>query len=329
MAIFLLVWSVKAWGDENEVRKYIKKIISSIERKGCSKENWSSCKDVKPGDRFFMLMMGKEPRGIIGSGWISSKSYKRKDWRGLPKEHIYADILFDTFLDPEENILHINVLERKIPNFHWKSRQRAQRLKENIAEDLEREWRAFLKRMGKLNEERIEECRKKALEIGNKKRVNEGKRRKGRKKEEDKKSERNQLELLPDEEEVENVFRKIKKRKTKRKYLEGAVKQVMVNAFERNRKAREECIKHYGTKCYVCGFDFEEMYGEIGKGFIHVHHLKPMKEIAEWYKTHKRRYKIDPKKELRPVCPNCHAMLHRKEPPLKIEELKKMIKTRR
>ncbi len=328
MSTFILIWSVKAWGDENEVRKYIKKIIKNIEKKGCCKEEWSSCKNAKPGDRFFMLMMGREPRGIIGSGWIISESYKRKDWRGLPKDHIYAHVLFDTFLDPEKYILHIDVLERKIPNGHWKSRQRAQRLREDIAEALEREWGAFLKKIGKLDEKRIEECRKKALQWRSKKDMDKGKKEIEKKDGKSNKTKGNQTELLPDEEEVENVFRKIKKRRAKKKYLEGAVKLVMVNAFERNKKAREECIRHFGTKCYVCGFDFEEKYGEIGKGFIHVHHLKPMKEIAEWYKTHKRRYKIDPKEELRPVCPNCHAMLHRREPPLKIEELKEIIENR-
>lgn len=97
-------------------------------------------------------------------------------------------------------------------------------------------------------------------------------------------------------------------------YYEGAAKRVTVNAYERNTKARDACIKHYGTNCAVCGFNFGTAYGDIGSGFIHVHHLISLTSI-------KAQYQVDPVKDLRPVCPNCHAMLHRKEPPFSIEEL--------
>lgn len=85
---------------------------------------------------------------------------------------------------------------------------------------------------------------------------------------------------------------------------EGALKRVVVNRYERDPGARAECIAKYGTDCSVCGFSFGAAYGEHGEGFIHVHHLVPLAAI-------RRRYKVDPIKHLRPVCPNCHAMLHR------------------
>ncbi len=87
-------------------------------------------------------------------------------------------------------------------------------------------------------------------------------------------------------------------------YYEGATKKITVNVYERSAKAREDCIDNYGVSCSVCGFNFKEFYGEIGEGYIHVHHLKPLSEIGEGYK-------LDAVKDLRPVCPNCHAMLHR------------------
>lgn len=85
---------------------------------------------------------------------------------------------------------------------------------------------------------------------------------------------------------------------------EGALKRVVVNRYERDPGARAECIAVYGTDCSVCGFNFGATYGERGEGFIHVHHLIPLATIG-------RRYKVDPIAHLRPVCPNCHAMLHR------------------
>ena len=101
-------------------------------------------------------------------------------------------------------------------------------------------------------------------------------------------------------------------------YVEGAVKQVLVNAYERNPEARAACISNYGAVCQVCGLDFSKMYGPIGLGFIHVHHLVPLSAMQQ-------ETVVDPIKDLRPVCPNCHAMLHRENPPLPIEALQALI----
>ena len=97
-------------------------------------------------------------------------------------------------------------------------------------------------------------------------------------------------------------------------FLEGATKRVVVNAYERDPKARSACLLHYGYSCVVCGFNFGDNFGEIGNDFIHVHHIEPISKV-------KGARKIDPVTDLRPVCPNCHAMLHRSDPPFTIEEL--------
>lgn len=99
---------------------------------------------------------------------------------------------------------------------------------------------------------------------------------------------------------------------------EGAKKQVYVNSYERNSSARECCVKHYGARCIICGFDFEEVYGKVGKDVIHVHHLKPLHEIGETYR-------VDPIHDLRPVCPNCHVIIHKSNPPYSIDEVIAMI----
>jgi len=102
------------------------------------------------------------------------------------------------------------------------------------------------------------------------------------------------------------------------KYVEGARKQVRVNAYERDPRARKACLKKHGFNCAVCGFSFEARYGLLGKDFIHVHHLKPM-ALTDG------EYELDPVTDLRPVCPNCHAMLHRQEQMLSIEELQAIL----
>lgn len=98
-------------------------------------------------------------------------------------------------------------------------------------------------------------------------------------------------------------------------HVEGALKQITVNSYERNKEARRKCIEHYGPACVVCGFNFELFYGEIGTGFIHVHHTAEISSIGE-------EYEVDPINDLKPVCPNCHAMLHRVKPAMTIEELR-------
>ncbi len=70
-----------------------------------------------------------------------------------------------------------------------------------------------------------------------------------------------------------------------------------------SRSDRMACIGHYGEKCWVCGIDFVEVYGEIGEGVIHVCH----NDITNTSSA------VDPISQLRPICPNCLAMLHRRD----------------
>ncbi|MBQ4548658.1 MAG: HNH endonuclease [Bacteroidales bacterium] len=101
---------------------------------------------------------------------------------------------------------------------------------------------------------------------------------------------------------------------------EGLRKSVYVNVYERSSEARKKCIQIKGTTCVICGFDFEKIYGDLGKGFIHVHHIVPMSSTNGTYV-------VNPETDLIPVCPNCHAMLHRGKNGnvLSIDELKAII----
>lgn len=103
------------------------------------------------------------------------------------------------------------------------------------------------------------------------------------------------------------------------RFFEGATRRVSVNAYERNAVARQRCIDVHKCRCSVCEFDFEAVYGEVGRGFIHVHHLKPLSEVGQ-------EYEVDPVRDLRPVCPNCHAMIHAGNEMLSIEALRALIR---
>ena len=101
---------------------------------------------------------------------------------------------------------------------------------------------------------------------------------------------------------------------------EGAKRKVTVNAYERNPLARAACIAHHGHGCKVCGVDLGAKYGQIAEGYIHVHHIVPISSIG-------RSYQVDPIRDLVPVCPTCHAILHLRVPPLSVAEAKTLMAT--
>lgn len=109
---------------------------------------------------------------------------------------------------------------------------------------------------------------------------------------------------------------------TPEQFIEGASKTIAVNTYERNTEARDKCIKHHGYRCAVCNFDFVTFYGSIGDNYIHVHHVVPLSEIG-------REYVLNPIKDLMPVCPNCHAIIHRTRPAMSVEQLKRHLVKRR
>ncbi len=102
-------------------------------------------------------------------------------------------------------------------------------------------------------------------------------------------------------------------------YEEGEAVYHQLNKYERNRKARQTCIAAHGCTCSVCGFDFGKVYGDAFAGIIEVHHLVPISQIG-------KKYVVDPVKDLRPVCANCHTALHsKKDGVYTIEELKALV----
>ena len=100
-------------------------------------------------------------------------------------------------------------------------------------------------------------------------------------------------------------------------YPEGMGMMVMVNRYERSAVARQKCKERYGTKCFLCDLEMGNFYGPEVAGLIHVHHLDPISSAER---------ETDPVRDLRPVCPNCHAVIHSRRPPRTIEEVKEMLR---
>ena len=105
-------------------------------------------------------------------------------------------------------------------------------------------------------------------------------------------------------------------------YAEGATLQVTVNLFERSRTARDACIAYWGSICSVCKLDFQLTYGADSNRCIHVHHLKPLSSLRS-------AQEVNPVNDLRPVCPNCHTVLHTTKPPTSIGELRRRLRRKK
>ena len=102
------------------------------------------------------------------------------------------------------------------------------------------------------------------------------------------------------------------------KHADGKVMCGHLTTFERKKCNRDACLAKHGYKCQVCGFDFEEHYGELGRHFIEVHHIVPLSTI-------RREYIINPETDLIPLCSNCHSMIHRfSNEAMPINEFKKL-----
>lgn len=103
-------------------------------------------------------------------------------------------------------------------------------------------------------------------------------------------------------------------------YAEGSITYYYGKRYERNPENRKRAIEFHGSTCKVCGFNFEMQYGERGRGFIEIHHIKPLSAVKE-------EVEINPEADLVPLCANCHRMIHRnKDDVLTVEELKNIIR---
>lgn len=97
---------------------------------------------------------------------------------------------------------------------------------------------------------------------------------------------------------------------------EGAVIVKESRAYERSRFNRAVCLSQYGFQCRGCGQDMDEKYGPLSIEVIDVHHIVPVSQMGG-------PKKLDPLRDLVPLCPNCHRVVHSEKQPLSVSELRK------
>ncbi|MET4493545.1 HNH endonuclease [Bradyrhizobium sp. LA7.1] len=101
-------------------------------------------------------------------------------------------------------------------------------------------------------------------------------------------------------------------------FPEGAKQRVEVNRYERDRRNRAAALAIHGYVCKACDSDLSSVYGAAAAGLIEIHHLTPVSRLGEGYC-------LDPASDLVPLCPNCHRVAHRRDPPFTPAELRAMV----
>ena len=264
---FLFAWNPNRWDWLNLQEK-----IDHLEKIGYVQKRWScgNSKSIIKGDRVFLIRLGQEPKGIMGSGYAKSSYYVAPHWDGTEgKTTNYIDIEFDVLINPEENILFDKATLESIDKNNaqqWFPQQSGIAIKKEVVDALEVNWFNFI----------MENKYIRSNFFSN--------------------------DLVTGYEET---------------FREGKSKDIIQTCYERNPLARKRCLSLYGHSCKVCAYNFEQFFGKVGKGYIHVHHINQISEIG-------REYEIDPIKDLIPICPNCHAMIHSKRPAFTIEEIQQI-----
>lgn len=263
MKTFLFTWNPNKWNWTT-----LEQSIDHLEQTGRTIEKWtvSAHRKIQPGDRAFLMRLGKEPKGIMAAGYVDTPPFLSKHW--IEDKLVHRVMIdFESIINPEkEQLLSLDILNQgNLEKVTWTPQSSGVEINSDVVDELEAVWFDFLTNRG----------------IGQKSFIE---------------TERNE-QLV---------------------YTEGMSNQVLVTKYERNRYARKTCINYHGLSCSVCKFNFEKRYGELGKDFIHVHHLRRVADIGT-------EYIVDPIKDLRPVCPNCHAMIHKRKDPYTIDELKDII----
>jgi 5-methylcytosine-specific restriction protein A len=266
MQSYLFAWNPNNWEwKEDDLTKTILKVASS----GSANDSWScgNRRMLARGSRFFLIRLGKDPRGIVGSGKTTSEPTLGAHWdpqlRSQNRKALYVDLEFD-FLSKEPLITWRELQQPPYSGMRWGIQASGISLPPLIADAIEGLWARRT--------------------LGND-------------------------PLLPDEISSDESF------------PEGAQRTVLVNAYERNPQARAACIAYFGLRCAVCDILLEERYGDVAAGFIHVHHIVPLSKIT-------RQYRVNPKRDLRPVCPNCHSIIHLAPAPFSIEEARRLVRRR-
>jgi 5-methylcytosine-specific restriction protein A len=243
--------------------------LAEFRRSGLLRKSWSCgrTRRIERGDRVYLMRLGLDPKGIIGSGFVTQEPHEEEHWDQDRAAAGDGALFVEVGFDQLSEVPLIGLAELEEPPFaevNWTPQGSGFRILPAVSAALDAAW-----------------------------------------------ARRTGAGFLQGPDELVSDL----------PLVEGAQQTVTVNAYERNPEARRRCLAHYGHRCFVCDFSFEEVYGDYVRRYIHVHHIVPVSAIGE-------SYVVDPIRDLRPLCPNCHAAIHRTNPIISPEDLRDLIRAR-
>ena len=256
MKTYLLTWNPRRWRWDDLAETSAKTLAG----KGVI-GSWScgNTKSIASGDRIFLMRVSEEPKGIIGSGWVTTAPHLRLHWdtdkAAAGEECLGVDGEWERLINPAVDApLEMRELKKgRLAGFNWTPQSSGTRIPDDVAEELEEKWSTHV---GKTS-----------------------------------------TAIVATDSELEA--------------MEGAERIAFVRHRKREQFLRDAKVveaRKLGNgrlKCEVpgCGFDFEIVYGELGRDYAQVHHLKPLGDRTTPSQTRLT--------DLVVVCANCHAMIHR------------------
>ncbi len=151
---FLLTWNPdRSHWNVQELKEGAKR----TKRGRVWKSRWScgNTKKIKAGDRVFLVKLGKEPRGIVASGWVveptkhkpvrqGSAVYEDAHWKEDKAEDekaLYVDVAFDHVVDPDSGVLPVDYLRSGVyEGMTWTPQNSGVTIPEKVARRLEKDW---------------------------------------------------------------------------------------------------------------------------------------------------------------------------------------------
>lgn len=140
MSTFLLTWNPSKWHWDD-----LSDWAAKVQRKGSASFGWScgGTRRIRKGDRIFLLRQGVEPRGLIGSGWVTSeKPQEGEHWDdgGLPSRRaLYVDVEWDVLA--EDPIIRRDELEEaSFAGPNWNTQASGITIEPEYARTIEAEW---------------------------------------------------------------------------------------------------------------------------------------------------------------------------------------------
>lgn len=266
---YILPWSPKRWPWPALAQQAL-----AVQKGTPTQDRWvcGANREIKPGDRIFLMQVDVPQAGIFASGWAASGTSEAPYADELEPEMMrLANFVFvelDTLIYPEsEPILYRQTLAKTPPfsSLDWEIQAEGLALPAAAAYALEQAWETYA---------------------------------------------------------GESLFHLAQEIPLPEATAAGAANALAINAYEADPIARRRCLHQYGVCCAVCGMDFEQLYGVAGHNLIQMHHLPQFHEIDS-------SYRLDAVKHLRPVCPNCHAVIHLHEPHLSISAVQEALKRAR